>query len=390
MAPRALKGVCVTGPLSHRGPRAAESRHTGRRAQQIRHTCRVRGSGGGPDGTGHLVGKAVIVTGATSGIGFAAARALAAAGASVCLAVRSVERGVQAQAAIRSQYPDADVEVQCCDLANLASIRQFANEWLSAHPEGPDILINNAGVIARRPMLTADGFERTIGTNHLGHFALTGLLLPAIVNGRRQQPSPGHADAAQTAQTAQTAHAPARIVTVTSLAHRWGRIRAGEWAPTSGRTPARAFRPWHAYAQSKLANAVLTVELRRRLAMHALPIASIGVHPGIAVTNVLIPGLTTPGVRTPGSRLGAALARLVVPSADQAAAMLEYAAGSPQAARADQREPTMVRPSGMLHLRGRPETAIASEAARGRQLGRDLWRVSEAATGVHYLDEPPR
>src|SRR5450432_2107375 len=192
-----------------------------------------------------LSGRRVIVTGANSGIGRAAARALAGAGAHVTLAVRNTDKGDTAAATMGSE-----TEVRRLDLASLASVRDFAAGW-----EGDiDLLINNAGVMVPPLTRTEDGFELQFGTNHLGHFALTNLLLE---------------------------HVTGRVVTVSSIAHRSGSIDFDDlnW----DRKP---YKAWRAYGQSKLANLLFTAELQRRLAIAGSHVLATAAHPGYASTNL--------------------------------------------------------------------------------------------------------
>ncbi|MGH9270908.1 MAG: oxidoreductase, partial [Ilumatobacteraceae bacterium] len=192
-----------------------------------------------------LSGRTVVVTGANSGIGLAAARQLAGVGAHVVLAVRDEAKGHDAQATIVGS-----TEMRRLDLADLSSVRAFAADW-----DGDiDVLINNAGVMALPERRTADGFEMQLGTNHLGHFALTNLLLPHLTD---------------------------RVVTVSSGAHRMGRIDVDDlnWER-------RRYRSWPAYGQSKLANLLFTLELERRLAGAGSEVRALAAHPGYAATNL--------------------------------------------------------------------------------------------------------
>ena len=190
-------------------------------------------------------GRTFVITGANSGIGLVAARELARVGGRVVLAVRDPARGEQAAATI-----DGETEVRALDLADLASVRAFADAW-----EGPlDVLVNNAGVMATPQRRTKDGFELQIGTNHLGHFALTNLLLWDVID---------------------------RVVTVSSGAHRGGSIRLDDLNWEHG----RYFR-WRAYGQSKLANLLFTLELQRRLAEAGSDLRAVAAHPGYARTNL--------------------------------------------------------------------------------------------------------
>ena len=198
-------------------------------------------------------GRTVVVTGANSGIGFHAARGLAGAGADVVLAVRDSERGEAAAQRIRADSPDARLTVMALDLADLASVRAFAAAHAERRPDGLDLLVNNAGVMALPYRRTADGFEMQLGTNHLGPFALTGLLLESLL--RRPQP---------------------RVVTVSSGAHRSGKIAFDDLQSE------RRYRKWRAYGQSKLANLLFAYELHRRATGAGLPLRSVAAHPGWA------------------------------------------------------------------------------------------------------------
>src|SRR5690242_5065216 len=202
-------------------------------------------------------GRVAVVTGANTGLGFEAARVLAARGASVVLAVRDTGKGKAAAARIAGTAPGADVMVQPLDLASRESIRAAAGELRARHP-GIDVLINNAGVMFPPRQATGDGFELQFGTNHLGHFALTGLLLEQML------PVPG-----------------SRVVTVSSTAHRIGaRINFGD--PQSQ----RSYRRVAAYSQSKLANLMFTYELHRRLSSAATTTVAVAAHPGLAATEL--------------------------------------------------------------------------------------------------------
>ncbi|REE95130.1 oxidoreductase [Thermomonospora umbrina] len=289
-----------------------------------------------------LTGRRAVVTGANSGIGLHTALALARAGASVVLACRSAERGGAALARIRATAPDADVALASLDLADLSSVRAFANE----HGGDPlDILINNAGVMALPRRTTADGFEMQFGTNHLGHFALTGLLLPALL----------------------AAPAP-RVVTVTSLLAWAGRIHFDDLQGT------RRYRRWRAYNQSKLANLLFAKELDRRVS----GLTSTAAHPGYAATN-----LQTTGPRMAGSRINERLmtaANRVVAQSDAAGALPSlYAATAPNV-----HGGACYGPRGPFQQRGLPTRVRTSPTASDPDLARRLWDVSTTLTGVAY------
>jgi NAD(P)-dependent dehydrogenase (short-subunit alcohol dehydrogenase family) len=293
-------------------------------------------------------GKLALITGANSGIGFHAAKQLAAKGCAVILACRDTQKAASARDRILAEYPNAVLEILALDLAGLASVRSAASTFLAAG-RSLDLLINNAGVMAfpdRR--LTSDGFEMQFGTNHLGHFALTGLLLPALL-----------------------AAPAARIVTVSSIAHKGGSIRFNDlrWD--------RDYKPWPAYRQSKLANLLFGFELERRLEHAHARARSILVHPGVSSTNLFAAG--------PGQG-GGLLAKiipvfitLVSQSEAQGALPTLYGAASPEAQGGH-----YYGPHGWREMRGYPvevkaEPQAYDEAAAGR-----LWQISEDLTGVTY------
>jgi NAD(P)-dependent dehydrogenase (short-subunit alcohol dehydrogenase family) len=289
-------------------------------------------------------GRTAIVTGANSGLGLATARELARAGARVVLAVRNVARGEEAARAIRAAHPDAALEVEALDLAELASVRDFAARFAAAH-DGLDLLINNAGLMAPPRRTTADGFELQLGTNHLGHFALTGLVIEAMS---------GRADA--------------RVVTLSSTAHRMGRIRFDDL-----QSEHHYFR-WNAYGQSKLANLLFMLELERRLRAAGWTARSLAAHPGWAATNLqtAAPPLLDRIVGTIGNHV-------IAQSADMGALPTLYAATFP-----DLPGGTYVGPDGRGEQRGHPRPVGMTSAARDEAAARRLWEVSEELTGVRF------
>ena len=279
-----------------------------------------------------LDGRTFVVTGANSGIGLAAARALGGAGARVVLAVRDLSRGEDAAASVPGER-----EVRRLDLADLASVREFA-----AALDGPiDVLVNNAGVMATPERRTKDGFELQIGTNHLGHFALTNLLLPRIGD---------------------------RVVTVASGAHRMGSIDLDDlnWER-------RGYNAWRAYGQSKLANLLFTAELQRRLSETGSELRAVAAHPGWAATNLQ---------HHTGSRLQNTLMaignRLIAQSDTMGALPTLYAATEdiPGGAYAG--------PDGFREGRGHPTLVGRSAAAGDTEVARRLWALSEELTGVSF------
>src|SRR5258705_8726440 len=284
-------------------------------------------------------GRLAVVTGANTGLGFETARILAARGASVVLAVRDTGKGKAAAARIAGTAPGADVTVQPLDLASLDSIRAAAAELRARHPR-IDLLVNNAGVMFPPRQATRDGFELQLGTNHLGHFALTGLLLEQML------PVPG-----------------SRVVTVSSLAHRiQARINFDDLHGE------RSYSRVSAYSQSKLANLMFTYELQRRLAGAGTTIA-VAAHPGLAKTEL--------------TRNSPAIAAFFVRVMSQKAAM-----GALPVLRAAT-DPGVLGgqyygPRGFLGTRGYPELAHSSRRSHDTAIQRLLWTVSEQLTGVTF------
>jgi NAD(P)-dependent dehydrogenase (short-subunit alcohol dehydrogenase family) len=291
-------------------------------------------------------GRRAVVTGATSGIGLVASRELARAGAEVVLAVRDPARGEQVAQTIREAVPGAHVEVRRLDLADLASVRAFA----AAEDLGDlDLLINNAGVMAIPYRRTTDGFEMQLGTNHLGHFALTGLLLPRLL----ARPEP-------------------RVVTVSSGAHRMGRMNFDDL------NSERGYRRWPAYGQSKLANLLFAYELQRRADAAGWTLRSVAAHPGYAATN-----LQLVGPRMRNSRIEEVVSRLgnvvLAQSAERGALPSLYAATVPQLPGG-----AYVGPNGFLEMRGHPHLVGSSSASKDPETARRLWEASERLTGVTF------
>ena len=293
-----------------------------------------------------LSGRRVIVTGANSGIGLAATAQLMAHGAAVTMAVRDELKG-RAAAALVEDGGSGSIEVAWLDLADLASVRQFAATWREAHPEGLDVLVNNAGVMAIPRRESADGFELQLATNHLGHFALTGLLVGAL-------------------------RPDGRVVTVSSSMHRMGRI---DFDDLQGAT---RYRKWGAYGQSKLANVLFALELHRRAEAADVPLRSIAVHPGYADTNLQAVGPRMSGHRLEATVMGWAN-RLFGQSAAAGAWPTLRAATDP-----DLPSGTFVGPTGLRGARGAPGLETPSDVARDPETARRLWEVSTELTGVEY------
>jgi NAD(P)-dependent dehydrogenase (short-subunit alcohol dehydrogenase family) len=276
-----------------------------------------------------FTGRTVIVTGANSGLGAITARELAAKGANIVMAVRNTGKGEAAAQRITGQ-----VEVRPLDLQDLSSVRQFADGIDKA-----DVLINNAGIMAAPYALTADGFESQIGTNHLGHFALTNLLLPKLTD---------------------------RVVTVSSMAHWPGRINFDDlnWKT-------RRYSPWLAYSQSKLANLLFTSELQRRLNAVGSPLRALAAHPGYSHTN-----LQGASGRKLGDAVISAATSVVGTSADFGARQTLYAASQ------DLPGNTFVGPRfGYI---GRTQPVGRSRGARDAATATALWELSEQLTGTKF------
>lgn len=289
-------------------------------------------------------GRTFIVTGANSGIGFEAARQLAAHGARVVLAARNESKGLDAVVRIKAGQPDAAVEFRLLDLADLESVRAFSSAILS---EGlaVDVLVNNAGVMYPPRRLTRQGFESQFATNHLGHFALTGLLFDSIRRGR-----------------------DARVVTVSSTEHKGGSIHFDDL------TGERSYSPRASYQQSKFANVLFALELDRRVRAAGIPVRSLLAHPGWSATNLQSSGPT--GIMKELMKLGN---RLFAQSAYMGALGELYAAVDPAA-----ESGCFYGPGGLGGLRGYPTLVQAKESARDQDTARHLWKVSEELTGVTF------
>jgi NAD(P)-dependent dehydrogenase (short-subunit alcohol dehydrogenase family) len=287
-------------------------------------------------------GRTAVVTGANSGLGLAVSRELARAGARVVMACRNVEKGERAADRVREQAPDAQVEVAALDLADLASVESFADQL---KPDRIDLLINNAGLMAPPRRLTKDGFESQFGTNHLGHFALTGRLLPRLL----AAPEP-------------------RVVTQSSGAHHIGRMNFDDLQGE------RRYVRWLAYGQSKLANLMFAFELQRRASEAGTELKSLAAHPGYARTNLQF--AAPPIYERPFMAVGNLL---VAQSADMGALPTLYAATVP-----DLPGGTFVGPDGFMEQRGHPKVVTAAGRAYDEEAWRRLWEISEELTGVSY------
>ena len=293
-------------------------------------------------------GRRVLITGANSGIGLAAARLLARRGAQVVLTSRDEQRGRDALRKVAAAAAGPAPELLRLDLAALDDVRRAAAELRARHGH-LDVLVNNAGVMGTPRRRTADGFELQFGTNHLGHFALTGLLLPALLAAR--QP---------------------RVVTVSSNMHRRGRMRFDDLNWQHG------YHPWEAYSQSKLANLLFTFELQRRAARAGLALAALAAHPGYAATN-----LQDRRSQMTGQMLVTRLVRvanaLFAQDAVHGALPTVAAAALPDAAGGD-----YWGPGGRTQTRGLPARVAPASAATDLAAAERLWTLSVQLTGVTF------
>lgn len=290
-------------------------------------------------------GRVAVVTGATSGTGFEAAKALAGRGATVVLACRNEAKALGAQRLIQGAHPGARVEIQALDLGSLRSVREAAAA-IKQRFDRLDLLINNAGVMVPPYGKTEDGFETQLGTNHMGPFALTGLLLDRI-----------------------TAAPGSRIVTMSSTAHRWGQVRFEDLHRERG------YRPWEAYGQSKLANLLFTYDLQRRLSAAGTSTLALAAHPGWARTELQRHAKQSWWMQALMSGFESWL------SQDAAAGALPLlrAATDPSV-----KGGTYFGPSGLRELKGDPIPVASNPRSHDTDLQRRLWRVSEQCTGVTY------
>jgi NAD(P)-dependent dehydrogenase (short-subunit alcohol dehydrogenase family) len=297
-------------------------------------------------------GKTIIVTGANSGIGYEAALALAKRGANVVLACRSPERSQAAADRVRAAAPKANLELAPLDLASLRSVRSFA-DWFQRTHERLDVLVNNAGVMAIPRQVTEDGFEVQLATNHLGHFALTGLLLGRLL-----------------------ASAPSRVVNVSSMVHTIGRFDWNDLAME------RRYSKWLAYGRSKLANLLFTYELARRLDARGARVVAAACHPGYAATN-----LQAVGPKMTGSTFGQTLMAfgnsVFAQSAEAGAWPTLRAATAPDVHGGD-----FYGPAGPMHMAGAPVKHASHRRAYDKGESARLWEASVKLTGVTYAELP--
>jgi NAD(P)-dependent dehydrogenase (short-subunit alcohol dehydrogenase family) len=299
-----------------------------------------------PDQTG----RTVLVTGANSGLGLRTAEALAAKGTQVLMGCRDATRGEAARSEVATSATGPAPEVVPLDLADLGSVRDAAQSVADA-VERLDVLVNNAGVMAMPLRRTADGFELQFATNHLGHYALTGLLLPVLL--RAKGP---------------------RVVTVSSNVHRMGR---NDWSDPNWER--RRYLKWLAYGQSKLANLLFTRELARRAHEAGSSLVAVAAHPGNSATHLLAAGTDASGSRLVGQMMN--WGNQLIAQPDSAGALPQlYAATMPDVIPGE-----YFGPDRFFQLRGHPTRVGSSVAAQDDEAARRLWQLSEELTGVAYM-----
>ena len=295
-----------------------------------------------------LTGKVIVVTGANSGIGFEAAKEFARKGAQVILACRNLDKAQTALSAIMAEIPEAKAEFMELDLASQASVHRFADAFAARYDQ-LDVLVNNAGIMMVPYGTTEDGYERQLGTNRLGHFALTGLLIDQILA------TPG-----------------ARVVNISSNGHRMGSVDFDNLMYAGG----EGYSPMGAYGRSKLANLLFTYELQRRFEAIGADATALAAHPGGSSTNL--------GAHLYDNWYAQPLEPLLenmMQGADMGALPTIRAAADPTAMGGD-----YYGPNGFMELRGDPILVESNDASHNRSVASQLWTVSEELTGVHYLD----
>ena len=293
-------------------------------------------------------GKVMVITGGNSGLGFETAKAFALKGAHVIIACRSMEKGAKARNKILQESRVAKISVMTIDLTDLSSIRRFAEKFKQQYFR-LDILMNNAGIMASPFALTIDGFESQMATNHLGHFALTGLLLDTIIN------TPN-----------------SRVVMVSSLAHKM--IRNGNGNSISFFKDSNGYKPFRAYCQSKLANILFTYELQRRFELYGCQSIAVAAHPGASYTHLGRFQESKPWVR-----FLLPLIRVVLPT-PQSASLAQIRAASDPTVKGGQ----YFGPSGLLQLAGYPVQVKSSELSYNAEKAKELWKYSEQLTNIRY------
>lgn len=287
----------------------------------------------------NLQGKRVLITGANSGIGLEAAKVFAAKGAQVILACRNAEKGTQAMEIIKQATPQANLKLMNLDLSSLDSVRSFCDDFKKEYNH-LDILVNNAGVMAPPYAKTQDGFESQFGTNHLGHFTLTALLLPLL-----EQSEAG------------------RVVVVSSVAHRVGKIRFNDlnWE--------KRYSRWLAYGQSKLANLMFAKELQRRLTANGSKVIAVAVHPGYSSTNLQ------------RHIFGGNLMNALISQSQEKGALPTLCAATHEGLKGGE----YIGPDGFMEMKGKPDFAYSAPLSNDESVAKKLWEVSEQMTQEAFL-----
>ena len=293
-------------------------------------------------------GKTVIVTGANSGIGYETALAMARKGAQVVMACRNIQKGETAAAAIRGEVSKPLIEVMPLDLADLASVRAFAAAFGQKYSH-LHILYNNAGVMAIPYAKSVDGFEMQFASNHLGHFALTGLLLDTLLGTPK-----------------------ARVVNTSSILHKSGKFDFANLSSDVGYTPGAA------YSRSKMANLLFTYELQRKLEAIKADVISVAAHPGYSATNLQFVGPQLEGSAF-RARMAGWMNNILAQSAYMGSLPNLYAGVAPDVQGGD-----YIGPAGLMEMRGYPTKVRSVESSYDRALAAKLWQVSEDLTNVHY------
>ena len=308
-----------------------------------------------PEQIPDLTGRRALVTGVTSGIGEKTVLELARHGAEVILGARNRTKLDTTMAHVREALPGATLHPLIIDLSDLTSVRMAAEQAAALGPL--HLLVNNAGVMATPYHRTADGFELQMATNHFGPFALTGLLMPRLIES-----------------------GDGRVVTVSSQASRFART-----APLDDPRMHGHYRRWRAYSQSKLANLLFTLELDRRATRLEVPVKALAAHPGYSATGLMGTGYNTGNTRE-RLRFSATILQAAFELAGQPASL--GVLPTLMAATADLPGSSYVGPDGPLQMRGHPRVVNPRKLARDAETARRLWQISEEATGVRFLDDP--
>lgn len=294
----------------------------------------------------NLEDKTVIVTGANSGLGFEGAKKFAEKNAEVIMACRTLEKAESARRRIEGELEDPDLKLMKLDLADLETVKEFAEKFKENH-DSLDILCNNAGLMAIPRRETVDGFEMQLGVNHLGHFALTGRLIDLIIESE------------------------GRIVNQSSMAHEGSEIDFDDLMSEE------TYSKWGAYGQSKLANLLFTYELDRKLEEIDADVEAVGCHPGVSDTNLFRKGpeMTNSKIK---EKIGGVFSHIIGQSSEKGSLPMVYAATE------DLEGGEYIGPDGFRSMRGLPEKQESSEASHNKESQEKLWYKSEELTGVDY------